>query len=133
MSSARSLHTATELANGHVLIAGGYDRTLATLASAEIYDPITGLFTPTGSMGAARVAAEATQLRNGKILMVGDKMPAAMPSPQWSCLTRSREPSHRLVRCSRLGSTQQSPCSAMDECLWLGAMKAQAMAPPRYC
>ena len=71
MSSARSLHTATELANGHVLIAGGYDTTLATLASAEIYDPITGLFTPTGSMGAARVAAEATQLRNGKILMVG--------------------------------------------------------------
>ena len=73
MSSARSLHTATELPNGDVLIAGGYDTTLATLAtlaSAEIYDPITGLFTPTGSMGAARVAAEATQLRNGKILMV---------------------------------------------------------------
>lgn len=71
MTSARSLHTATELANGSVLVAGGYDTSQATLASAEIYDPMTGLFTQTGSMGAARVAAEATQLRNGKILMVG--------------------------------------------------------------
>ena len=71
MTSARSLHTATELANGSVLIAGGYDTTMATLASAEIYDPITGLFVATGAMGAGRVAAEATQLRNGKILMVG--------------------------------------------------------------
>ena len=71
MTSARSLHTATRLANGSVLIAGGYDTTLATLASAEIYDPITRAFTATGSMGAGRVAAEATQLRNGRILMVG--------------------------------------------------------------
>jgi hypothetical protein len=71
MMSARSLHTATELADGSVLIAGGYDTTLATLASAEIYDPITRTFTATGSMGAGRVAAEATQLRSGRILMVG--------------------------------------------------------------
>ena len=71
MTSARSLHTATELANGSVLIAGGYDTAMETLASAEIYDSITGLFAPTGSMGTGRVAAEATQLSNGKILMVG--------------------------------------------------------------
>ena len=71
MTSARSLHTATALANGTVLIAGGYDSTSATLATAEIYDPITGLFSATGSMGSARVAAEAARLRNGRILMVG--------------------------------------------------------------
>lgn len=71
MTSARSLHTATELSNGSVLIAGGLDTTLATLASAEIYDPITGAFAATGSMRVGRVGAEATQLRNGKVLMVG--------------------------------------------------------------
>jgi hypothetical protein len=71
MTSARSLHTATALANGTVLIAGGFDSTMATLASAEIYDPITGLFTATGAMSAGRVAAEAARLRNGQVLMVG--------------------------------------------------------------
>lgn len=71
MTSARSLHTATKLSNGSVLIAGGYDSTTATLSSAEIYDPITGVFTPTGSMGAGRVGAEATKLRDGRVLMVG--------------------------------------------------------------
>lgn len=71
MTSARSLHTATKLSNGSVLIAGGYDSTTATLATAEIYDPVTGIFTPTGSMGAGRVGAEATKLRDGRILMVG--------------------------------------------------------------
>jgi allophanate hydrolase subunit 1 len=71
MTSARSLHTATALANGTVLIAGGFDSTRTTLASAEIYDPITGLFTATGAMSAGRVAAEAVRLRNGQVLMVG--------------------------------------------------------------
>jgi len=71
MASTRSLHTATALTNGTVLIAGGFDSTMATLASAEIYDPITGLFSATGVMSAARVAAEATRLRNGQVLMVG--------------------------------------------------------------
>jgi hypothetical protein len=71
MTSARSLHTATALANGTVLIAGGFDSTMTTLASAEIYDPITGLFTATGAMSAGRVAAEAARLRNGQVLMVG--------------------------------------------------------------
>ena len=71
MTHARSLHTATALADGRVLIAGGFDTTMASLDSAEVYDPITGLFSVTGSMGSERVAAEATLLRNGKVLMVG--------------------------------------------------------------
>lgn len=71
MASARSLHTATRLASGRVLIAGGHDGSMATLASAEVYDPLTGTFSATGSMGAGRVAAEATRLQDGRVLMVG--------------------------------------------------------------
>jgi len=71
MNTARALHTATALANGKVLIAGGYDQTLATLALAEIYDPIIGRFSPTDTMGYGRVAAAATPLKDGRVLMVG--------------------------------------------------------------
>ena len=38
----RSAHTATQLANGQVLVAGGFDNNNFTLASAERYDPATG-------------------------------------------------------------------------------------------
>ena len=84
MTQARSLHTATALRNGKVLIAGGHDRAMATLATAELYDLVTGAFTATGSMTTGRVAAEATRLGNGKVLMVGgqDASGAAIASAE---------------------------------------------------
>jgi hypothetical protein len=56
MTIARSGHTATLLANGSVLIAGGPD------ASAELYDPSSQTFTATGSMTVARSSHTATLL-----------------------------------------------------------------------
>jgi hypothetical protein len=73
MTANRGDHTATLLANGKVLIAGGadQDQTGTGLASAELYDPGTGTFTQTASMAVGRFLHTATQLQNGKVLIVG--------------------------------------------------------------
>jgi hypothetical protein len=67
----REDHTATLLANGKVLVAGGYGTNNLTLASAELYDPVTGEWTLTGALNTPRFYHEATLLTNGKVLVVG--------------------------------------------------------------
>ena len=57
LNTGRNLHTATLLPDGKVLIAGGGDRN-AVLASAELFDPLTGGFSVTGSMTTPRGAHE---------------------------------------------------------------------------
>jgi hypothetical protein len=69
MTAARTKHTATLLANGKVLIAGGSTGNTA-LASAELYDPATGSFAATGTLTAARLGHTATLLAGGKVLIV---------------------------------------------------------------
>ena len=65
MNESRNGHTTTYLADGKVLVTGGYDGT-QNLASAEIYDPATDTWTPTGDMDSIRFSHTATLLDNGK-------------------------------------------------------------------
>jgi hypothetical protein len=69
MSVARCCHTETRLADGRILIAGGFNGQY--LSSAELYDPATGEFTPTGSLTTPRMDHVAVLLDNGKVLLVG--------------------------------------------------------------
>jgi hypothetical protein len=76
MKTARAFHTATLLADGRVLVTGGsvvgWDPVPGDfVASAEIYDPKTGTFSPTGSMAAERVFHTATLLNDGRVLVTG--------------------------------------------------------------
>src|SRR6266853_3991058 len=69
MITARTHHTATLLANGEVLVAGGGNTTI--LPSAELYNQTTGKWTATGSMTTARTDHTATLLANGEVLVAG--------------------------------------------------------------
>jgi Galactose oxidase, central domain/Bacterial Ig-like domain (group 2) len=81
MGTPRAEHTATMLTNGKVLIVGGSHDVADTAgglpyggyatATAELYDPATRTFTPTGSMAHARYGHTATLLPNGKVLITG--------------------------------------------------------------
>jgi MYXO-CTERM domain-containing protein len=74
MATARQSHTATLLPSGKVLVAGGWgwgSESQETFASAEVYDPATGTWSPTGALASARSSHTATLLPSGKVLVTG--------------------------------------------------------------
>ena len=76
MGAARTWHTATLLPNGKVLVAGGApdrnpNRDSGFLSSSELYDPIKGTWTATGTMATTHASHTATLLPNGKVLVAG--------------------------------------------------------------
>ena len=75
MTAARTFHTATLLPNGKVLVSGGAGgiapSNSASLATAEVYDPVANSWTPTGLMNLARQKHTATLLPTGTVLVAG--------------------------------------------------------------
>ncbi|MBP1705894.1 MAG: Branched-chain amino acid transporter, amino acid-binding protein, partial [Chloroflexi bacterium] len=81
LATARAGATATLLSDGRVLVAAGFDvprpGAVSTLRAAEIYDPASGTFGPTGSLVTARYLHTATLLPDGRVLITGGFDPEA--------------------------------------------------------
>jgi hypothetical protein len=72
MTTARAFHAATLLADGRVLVTGGFVAVDGSMtASAEVYDPSTGRFSPAGAMQVGRIVHAAILLTDGRVLVVG--------------------------------------------------------------
>lgn len=69
---------------GEVRIAGGSNDN-QILDSAELYNPVTGIFSVTGSMTTPRVGARAVLLNDGRVLVTGG-MAVDLKSPHWAPL-----------------------------------------------
>lgn len=70
MPQPRAFQTSTELLDGDILNAGGYD-SFGFFNDAEIYDWHTGTWTTVAPMHFARAAAMAVRLEDGRVLVVG--------------------------------------------------------------
>ena len=71
MLRTRAFHTATQLPDGRILIAGGVDSGGVARSSCELWDPATNAFGFTGSLSSPRLAHQATLLGNGRVLVTG--------------------------------------------------------------
>jgi hypothetical protein len=81
MSLPRSGHTATLLATGEVLAAGGEVGSGPTLtSSAELYSPATNTWTNVGALAAARSGHAAVRLANGDVLAISGRTAGGAPS-----------------------------------------------------
>jgi Galactose oxidase, central domain len=71
MNSPRAAHRATLLANGRVLLTGGFSGPNSTTASSDIYDPATGSLEAGPEMNSGRLGHTATMLTLGRVLIAG--------------------------------------------------------------
>ena len=85
LATLRQWHTASLLADGKVLVAGGMvDNAETATATAELFDPTTQMFTATkGPLAAARGFHTATVLKDGTVLVTGgDDMTTTLASAE---------------------------------------------------
>ncbi|CAN5339987.1 kelch repeat-containing protein [soil metagenome] len=81
LSVAHNGATATRLVDGGVLVVGGLGPDDASIATAEIYDPVAGDWSTTGSMNFPRTGHTATLLKDGRVLVTGGfDQPDCFPS-----------------------------------------------------
>jgi hypothetical protein len=73
LADARYAHTATLLADGRLLVAGGVGLDGVPIASAEVYDPQTQKSQRVGDLAEARYKASAALLPDSRVLIIGGR------------------------------------------------------------
>ncbi|MBI4916303.1 MAG: right-handed parallel beta-helix repeat-containing protein [Acidobacteria bacterium] len=77
LAAARSAHGAVALSDARVLIAGGHLESafvnVSSLASAEIFDPVSGTFSAAGAMGSTRDFPAVAGLPSGEVLVAAGR------------------------------------------------------------
>ncbi|MFL5401136.1 MAG: Kelch repeat-containing protein [Myxococcales bacterium] len=74
LGQGRGFHRATLLADGRVLLSGGFGGNatdFTALAASEIFDPATGTFSVAGAFQVPRLSHSAILLSDGRVLAVG--------------------------------------------------------------
>ena len=126
MSTPRAGHTATLLADGRVLIAGGYTINggqITTLASAEIFDPVAGTFSPAADLGITdaqqtftptpRAFHTGTLLPGGQVLLAGGEVEqGGAPVPLDNALVY--DPKTNVYGVVQLASARSQAAAAAD-------------------
>src|SRR6185369_6149669 len=87
LRDARFEHTATRLADGRVLVVGGWQAVTAdngeqgvrALTTAELFDPSSRLWSSTGGLHHARTGHVAVILGDGRVLVIGGSVVTAQP------------------------------------------------------
>jgi hypothetical protein len=90
LNADRGGHLATVLANGQVLITGGANPNTVPatqLVTAEIYDPVAGTFSATGSLPAGFIVVTATRLLDGRVLVISATQAAQLYDPATGTFT----------------------------------------------
>ena len=128
MTAARSGASATVLANGKVLLAGGQ----LSDATSELFDPVSGQFTLSGKMAVPRIYNTATLLADGQVLAVGGNEPggradisAELYDPVAGTWRTTGSPLRALTDCSAAARLPDG------RVLFVGATEAREVAPGR--
>ncbi len=139
MTIPRGRPSATLLANGDVLIAGGERRDNESLASAEIFHVKTLSFQSTGSMHHARISHTATLLQDGRVLIAGGyaddevESGAELYDPKSGTFTETG--SLRIARCKHtaglMGDGRVLIAGGSDSRGWNGNLNSAEVYDPR--
>ncbi len=85
LNEARNVHTATKLADGRVLIAGGVREQAGTLSSVEAWKPGASSWEQLEPMNVPRSGHRAVALKDGSVLVVGGREVKTLQSTErWS-------------------------------------------------
>ena len=119
LAQARYFHTATTLADGRILIAGGaFNGASGGIAQAELFDPVAGTFSSAGTMITGRFLHTATLLANGSVLVTGGQAGGgALTSAEVYSPPTASNPSGNWTAVGNMGTARTAHTATL---LWNG-------------